>query len=219
MRVEIYPSALSKIIDFAATDLRRESAGFLIGKIEEDKLQITDSSMTSHSGTAGYVVVEDTEMAEIAEELSNRGENEKIIGWWHSHPRMGAGFMSRTDVTTQEKYQKMFPQAIALIIDPVKFIQTSNIEDLDYKCYTVADKIYKPLKVKIAEDKNKILLTTFKSLKRLRIDIQRVLKKTYEKDVTLETQKIKNTSEAHSIILILWTIALTITIALIVQSL
>lgn len=220
MRVVIHPSALSKIIDFAGTNLRKESAGFLIGKLERDKIIITDSSMTSHTGTAGHVVVDDTEMAEIAEELSRRGENENIVGWWHSHPRMGARFMSRTDIATQEKYQKMFPQAIALIMDPVKFLETGKIEDLDYKCYTVINKKYESLETEIAEDKNEILVTSFKSIKSLRKDIQRVIKKTYEIDVDFETpEKFRNTSEAYAIILILWTIALAITIALIIQSL
>lgn len=220
MRVVIHPSALSKIIDFAGTNIRKESAGFLIGKLKGNKIIITDSSMTSHTGTAGHVVVDDTEMAEIAEELSRRGENENIIGWWHSHPRMGAGFMSRTDVATQEKYQKMFPQAIALIIDPVKFLETGKIEDLDYKCYTVINKNYKPLETEIAGDTNEILVTSFKSIKSLRKDLQRVIKKTYEKELVFETsEKVKHTSEAYIIILVLWTIALTITITLIIHSL
>lgn len=219
MRVVIYPSALSKIIDSAGTDLKRESAGFLIGKLVGTKLTITDSSMTRHTGTSGHVVVDDTEMAEIADELSGRVENESIIGWWHSHPRMGAGFMSGTDIATQEKYQKMFPQATALIIDPTKFLETGKIEDLDYNCYTVTKEGYKPLETEIAKNQNEILVTTFKSIKRLRKDIQRVLKKE-EKNFVLETQeKVKNTTEAHTIILILWTIALTITITLIIQSL
>lgn len=220
MRVVIHPSALSKIIDFAGTNIRKESAGFLIGKLKGNKIIITDSSMTSHTGTAGHVVVDDTEMAEIAEELSRRGENENIIGWWHSHPRMGARFMSRTDVATQEKYQKMFPQAIALIIDPVKFLETGKIEDLDYKCYTVINKNYEPLETEIAGDTNEILVTSFKSIKSLRKDLQRVIKKTYEKELVFETsEKVKQTSEAYLIILVLWTIALAITITLIIHSL
>nr|MDO8079777.1 Mov34/MPN/PAD-1 family protein [Candidatus Freyarchaeota archaeon] len=219
MRVVIYPSTLSKIIDFAGIELRRESAGFLIGKIVGEELLVTDSTMTKHTGTAGHVVVDNTEMAEIADELSSRGENESIIGWWHSHPGMGAGFMSRTDTATQEKYQKMFPRAVALVIDPVKFLQTGKIEDLDYKCYTLIGKNYESLETKIAEDKNEILITTLKSIKSLRKDLQRITKKNYEKK-TLEIQeKTRKNTEAHIIILTLWTIALTITVTLIILSL
>jgi 26S proteasome regulatory subunit N11 len=220
MRVVIYPSTLSKIIDFAGIDVRRESAGFLIGKFVEDQLTITDSTMTKHTSSAGHVVVENTEMAEIADELGSRGENESIIGWWHSHPGMGARFMSGTDVATQEKYQKMFPQAVALVIDPVKFLQTGKIEDLDYKCYTLIDKNYESLETKIADDPNEILITTFKSIKSLRKDLQRVIEKTQEIRTAFEIpEKIRNTTEAHMIILALWTIALAITITLIILSL
>jgi 26S proteasome regulatory subunit N11 len=219
MRVVIYPSTLSKIIDFAAIDIRRESAGFLIGKIVREELLITDSTMTKHTGTSVHVIVDNTEMAEIADELSNRGENESIIGWWHSHPGMGAGFMSGTDTATQEKYQKMFPQAVALVIDPVKFLQTGKIEDLDYKCYTLINKKYESLETKIADNQNEILITTFKSIKTLRKDLQRLTRKNYEKK-TLEIQeKTRKNSEAHIIILTLWTIALTITVTLIILSL
>lgn len=219
MRVVIYPSTLSKIIDFAGIDPRTESAGFLIGKIVRDELLITDSTMTKHTGTSAHVVVDNTEMAEIADELSGRGENESIIGWWHSHPGMGAGFMSGTDTATQEQYQKMFPQAVALVIDPVKFLQTGKIEDLDYKCYTIINKKYESLETKIADDQNEILITTFKSVKTLRKDLQRLTRKNYEKK-TLEIQeKTRKNSEAHVIILTLWTIALTITLTLIILSL
>jgi proteasome lid subunit RPN8/RPN11 len=220
MRVVIYPSTLSKIIDFAGINIRSESAGFLIGKFVEDQLIITDSTMTKHTGTAGHVVVEDAEMAEIADELGNGRENESIIGWWHSHPGMGARFMSGTDVATQQKYQKMFPHAVALVIDPVKFLQTGKIEDLDYKCYTIINKNYESLETKIADDQNEILITTFKSIKSLRKDLQRVIEKTHEIRTAFEIpEKIRNTTEAHIIILTLWTIALAITITLIILSL
>ncbi len=176
--------------------------------------------MTKHTGTAGHVVVEDAEMAEIADELGNGRENESIIGWWHSHPGMGAKFMSGTDVATQQKYQKIFPYAVALVIDPVKFLQTGKIEDLDYKCYTIIDKNYESLETKIADDQNEILITTFKSMKSLRKDLQRVIEKTHEIRTAFEIpEKIRHTTEAHIIILTLWTIALAITITLILLSL
>lgn len=219
MRVVIYPSTLSKIIDFAGIDTRRESAGFLIGKIVGEELLITDSIMTKHTGTAAHVVVDNTEMAEIADELSTREENESIIGWWHSHPGMGAGFMSGTDTATQEKYQKLFPQAVALVIDPVKFLQTGKIEDLDYKCYTLINKKYESLETKIVDDTNAILITTFKSIKSLRKDLQRLIRKNYEKKTQEIQEKTQKNTEAHIIILTLWTITLTITTTLIILSL
>ncbi|MEM2146064.1 MAG: Mov34/MPN/PAD-1 family protein [Candidatus Jordarchaeaceae archaeon] len=219
MRVTIYPSTLSKIIDFAAIDLKKESAGFLIGKIVGEELLITDSTMTKHTSNAVHVIVDNTEMAEIADELSTSGENENIIGWWHSHPGMGARFMSGTDTATQEQYQKLFPHAVALVIDPVKFLQTGKIEDLDYKCYTLINKNYKPLETKIADNQNEILVTTFKSIKSLRKDLQRLTKKTYEEKTQKIQEKTKKNTEAHIIILTLWTIALTITTTLILLSL
>jgi proteasome lid subunit RPN8/RPN11 len=219
MRVVIYPSALSKIIDFTGIDLRKESAGFLIGKIVGNKIVITDSTITKHTSTAAYVVVDDTEMAEVAEELDARGEGETIIGWWHSHPGMGAGFMSGTDLATQQKYQKIFPQALALVIDPTTFFKTGKIEDLDYKLYTVNSKGYKPVETEIAQNSNEILITTFKSIKSLRKDLQRIIQKS-EQNITSETaKKIRSTTEAHIIILTLWTITLVITIILIFLSL
>ncbi|MEM2135689.1 MAG: Mov34/MPN/PAD-1 family protein [Candidatus Jordarchaeaceae archaeon] len=219
MRAVIYPSALSKIIDFTGIDSRKESAGFLIGKIVGKKIVITDSTITKHTSTAAYVVVDDTEMAEVAEELDARGEGETIIGWWHSHPGMGAGFMSGTDLATQQKYQKMFPKALALVIDPTTFFKTGKIEDLDYKIYTVTSEGYKPVEIEIAQNSNEILITTFKSIKSLRKDLQRVIQKG-EKNITTETaKKIRSTTEAHIIILTLWTITLIITITLIYLSL
>jgi hypothetical protein len=74
-------------------------------------------------------------MANLAEELAERRTGEAIIGWWHTHPGLGAGFMSGTDVATQRRYQAFFPEALAIVVDPMRFSESLVLQDLDLHVY------------------------------------------------------------------------------------
>ncbi|GAH44694.1 unnamed protein product, partial [marine sediment metagenome] len=53
-----------------------------------------------------------------------------ICGWYHSHPSYGC-FMSREDLGTQARYQKLWDKAIALVIDPYQI----NGKSLGFEIY------------------------------------------------------------------------------------
>jgi proteasome lid subunit RPN8/RPN11 len=120
----------------AARAGRTEIGGFLIGKIERDKIVVTRATFPRQRGTRTHVTINDADMAILAEELAERGTGEVIVGWHHTHPSLGV-FMSRTDVSTQQRYQAFFPEAIALVMDPMKFAQTLDMDDLDLRIYRV----------------------------------------------------------------------------------
>jgi hypothetical protein len=84
-------------------------------------------------------------MAILAEELGRRGTGEVIIGWWHTHPGLGAHFMSGTDIATQQRYQAFFPQAVAMVVDPLRFSESLDLEDLDLHIFTVENRKAKNL--------------------------------------------------------------------------
>jgi proteasome lid subunit RPN8/RPN11 len=100
-----------------------EVIGLLAGKYDNTKgiLHVEDAYPMGH-GTAVY--------AEINVERNRKSGHERayeeimkkkmfICGWYHSHPSYGC-FMSREDLGTQARYQKLWDKAIALVIDPYK---------------------------------------------------------------------------------------------------
>jgi proteasome lid subunit RPN8/RPN11 len=98
-----------------------EVIGLLAGKYDSanEILHIEDAYPMGH-GTAVY--------AEINVERNRKSGHERayeeilkkglfICGWYHSHPSYGC-FMSREDLGTQARYQKLWDKAVALVIDP-----------------------------------------------------------------------------------------------------
>ncbi|MHA1309668.1 MAG: Mov34/MPN/PAD-1 family protein [Candidatus Helarchaeota archaeon] len=136
--VQIYPLAVSKIIKHSILSPNKEIAGFLIGYVNnENKLIITDALQGRQYGNSVHVIIEDIELAKAAEKLESFGLEEQIVGWYHSHPNMGAHFFSMTDVATQNRYQMFLPQAVGFVIDTSKFQRSSDLNNLDLKCWKV----------------------------------------------------------------------------------
>jgi len=142
MRVRISPIALIKIIDAASQRLDREVGGFLIGKVEDDCLNIVNAETPRSRGSKTYVEIDPLDMAIIAEKLEREGREESIVGWWHSHPGFGAGFMSSLDIDTQRVYQSLFDKAVALIIDPTSYVSGKDPRKIDLKMYRVVGDKY-----------------------------------------------------------------------------
>ena len=157
-RVYFYPWAIAKIIRHASKFPHREIAGFLIGKVsKEGELYIFDAKSGKHQGTNTSVILNESIMAQIAEELEKYREKLTIVGWYHSHPGLGAHFMSSTDVQTQKVYQSYFPKAVALVIDPVPFKRSGSWEDLDIHLYHVDNEAYKENQLVYITDIEKVI--------------------------------------------------------------
>ena len=132
--------ALAKILSVDALDTSKESAGVLIGYFDESKKQlvITDFDTGKQKQTSTFVVLDDEALVQIVEDLQNRERNESIVGWAHTHPSYGC-FLSGTDKSTQRTYQNLFSQAVALVIDPSKYYETSQQKDLEIKFFRLID--------------------------------------------------------------------------------
>ena len=132
--------ALAKILSVDALDISKESAGVLIGYFDESKKQlvITDFDTGKQKQTSTFVVLDDEALVQIVEDLQNRERNESIVGWAHTHPSYGC-FLSGTDKSTQRTYQNLFSQAVALVIDPSKYYETSKQKDLEIKFFRLID--------------------------------------------------------------------------------
>lgn len=127
----ITPQALSNALRHALSSTNAEVIGLLVGKLKDGKLLITDAIPSPHKhATSVSVSLIDEFQAVVAEKLMREGRNEYIVGIFHSHPGFGC-FLSDTDMTTQQGIQQMFPQAVAMVIDP---LQPGNV---NYKFFRV----------------------------------------------------------------------------------
>jgi proteasome lid subunit RPN8/RPN11 len=131
MHIKISDSTLCKAIR-RTSEVSTESGGILVGKLKEGQLIINGLETGQQSATPVYVTLHDEFLVETATKYAER--DEKIVGWYHSHPgRMGC-FLSSTDIATQRRYQALFPEAVALVIDPQRPIfRFYRVEDSSYK--------------------------------------------------------------------------------------
>ena len=134
--------AIAKILTVDAIDPSKESAGVLLGYLSDDgeTLIITDFDTGKQKQTSTFVVLDDEALVQIVEDLQHRDKKETIVGWAHTHPSYGC-FLSGTDKSTQRTYQNLFPQAVALVIDPSKYYKTSKQKDLEIQFFRLINEL------------------------------------------------------------------------------
>ncbi|MEM2146738.1 MAG: Mov34/MPN/PAD-1 family protein [Candidatus Jordarchaeaceae archaeon] len=195
--VKVYPLALAKILRHSAAFSGIEVAGVLIGKLIGDVVEISDSDTGPQIGTSGHVKLASTVAPIIAEKLEKEGRGEYIVGWYHSHPGFGC-FLSHIDVETQVGLQKMFPQCVALVIDPNDFIISGRPSDAKVEMFQVQEDKVITLKYEITLEKDKIIRNFIEYLERNKelysIDLDKIRLEIYEGNRRLE-EKIRNTTE------------------------
>jgi proteasome lid subunit RPN8/RPN11 len=139
------------IIEIVSFDLSKpnvETAGLLLGKYEDNVLYIEEMEVGDQQANAVHVEISEQALTEAVVRMSSRVDDRVIVGWWHTHPNLSS-FMSSTDISTQSRYQSLFPQAVAIVVDPVKYSKTKKIEDLDFGVYQVDGQKYHRLPYEI----------------------------------------------------------------------
>ncbi len=177
--IRIYPGVLSRILARSKQAGRVEIGGFLVGQVVGSRILVKGASFPRQSGTATHVTINDADMARLAEELYKQGDGDVILGWWHTHPGMGAHFMSGTDIATQQRYQAIFPKAIAMIVDPQKFTRSLDLEDLDLHIYRVVKSGAKDLRYSLVHEPKEVIPDLTKLLLRLEAATHIVLEDTW----------------------------------------
>ena len=126
-KIQITVKAILKIashsLKHANSRIRREDwvevIGLLAGKYDDKNgvLHVEDAYAMG-SGTAVYAEIKDYK--NYVRAFRDIKKNKLFIcGWYHSHPSYGC-FMSREDLGTQARYQKLWDKSIALVIDPYR---------------------------------------------------------------------------------------------------
>ena len=102
--------------------LDRETMGLMIGRIykdDEGAYAVMHRTVTSDLvADATHVRFDPESMEELIDGVDAMADDERIIGWYHSHLDYGV-FMSETDVRTQHS---LFGEGMgfALVIDPLR---------------------------------------------------------------------------------------------------
>ena len=144
IKVEIQPVAFKKMIyhglRFAndTLDESQEVLGICIGTEDQEtnKIIVADSITLTHGDQIALGLSQ--ELHELFEKIRNEfnSEQNKIVGWYLSHPGYALEFTD-SDKSIQLYFQnESNPNAIALIFDPLKFMQSDTY---GLKCFKLED--------------------------------------------------------------------------------
>lgn len=129
-KVYISALALMKMTIHSKSGGSIEIMGMLTGKIIEGKIIVLDVYSLPVEGTETRVNAQAEAyeyMVQYLQQLKNSGHEENIVGWYHSHPGYGC-WLSGIDVATQKLNQDFQDPYLAIVIDPIRTINTGKVE-------------------------------------------------------------------------------------------
>ncbi|MCS6788045.1 MAG: Mov34/MPN/PAD-1 family protein [Aigarchaeota archaeon] len=136
--IRVSGEALAKVLRHGLSHPRREVAGLLVGRERKEELLVTDAVTGRQRGSAGHVSLDDSLMVTLSELLEGQRGHLYIVGWYHTHPGMGV-FLSAVDYATQLNYQRLYPKAVALVVDPWEFAKSSGLSPSCFRFYRVLE--------------------------------------------------------------------------------
>ncbi|MCX8062535.1 MAG: Mov34/MPN/PAD-1 family protein [Anaerolineales bacterium] len=125
LSVEVFVSqrAYVRFCAHAGSDLENEVGGWLVGKWRADRKNgkqfiVIEAVLPAQYVRHGSVFLTFTHDSQIAlyDELQRRFPHREVVGWYHTHPRMGI-FLSEYDAWIHRNF---FPEPyqVALVIEP-----------------------------------------------------------------------------------------------------
>jgi proteasome lid subunit RPN8/RPN11 len=115
--------AYSRICMHAASDLDQEVGGFLVGQWCSDEesgrqfIVVDNVSPARHTRQGSvYLTFTQDSLVQIHDEIDEHYQGKRIVGWYHTHPRMGI-FLSHYDTWLHNNF---FPEPwqVALVVEP-----------------------------------------------------------------------------------------------------
>lgn len=134
-------NVIAEMVKFDLSKPGVETAGLLLGRLVNGILYVEEMEVGDQQANAVHVEISDEALTQAVIRVSERTDERVIVGWWHTHPGLSS-FMSSTDVSTQKRYQSLFADAVAIVIDPAKYGQTKRLADLDFGVYQARDSDY-----------------------------------------------------------------------------
>lgn len=123
LAVFVEPNVLEEMLRFACSDMVNELGGVLVGKVGKASRRMfveIKNFIPASKGISRRASFEFTNEAqqEIHETMQKRFPDERILGWFHTHPGYGI-FLSSADQFIDQNYFNE-PFHIAIVIDPTK---------------------------------------------------------------------------------------------------
>lgn len=115
--------AYSRICVHSASDMQNEVGGFLVGEWCVNAKQGEQFIMVEHALPARhtkqgaiYLTFTQDSVVDIHDQIEKHHNGKKIVGWYHTHPRMGI-FLSHYDTWLHNNF---FPEPwqVALVVEP-----------------------------------------------------------------------------------------------------
>ena len=125
-RVHFAPEVHADVGDHAGDDTSVEICGVLVGGWQKDDngpFAVIRHSIRCDTATSKNAEVTFTHesWAQINEQMDSKYSDQRIIGWYHSHPDFGI-FLSDRDMFIQEHFFSG-PGQIAYVVDPVRKLE------------------------------------------------------------------------------------------------
>ena len=125
-RVHLDPEVHRGVAEHAAADTSVEICGVLVGEWRKDSegpYAVVTNHIQCEGATSKFAEVTFTHesWAQINREMDSRYSEQRIIGWYHSHPDFGI-FLSDRDCFIQENFFSG-PGQIAYVVDPVRRLE------------------------------------------------------------------------------------------------
>jgi proteasome lid subunit RPN8/RPN11 len=118
--IYVFDDVLAHVVRYSETDLQRELGGFLLGGLHQDRQVYVEvraflPALGAASRAASVTFTGDT-WAEMARRAEADYPGELVLGWHHTHPRLGV-FLSAYDLFIHRHFFSQ-PWQIALVVDP-----------------------------------------------------------------------------------------------------
>ncbi len=121
--VFVAPRAFVRVNEHAKSDLGREVGGWLIGKWRLDKrlnqqFIVIENSLPAPFTRHGQAFLTFTQDSQVALQnlLEERFPDKELVGWYHTHPRMGV-FLSSYDTWLHSHFFPKMHQ-VAMVVEP-----------------------------------------------------------------------------------------------------
>ncbi|KAI9655936.1 MAG: COP9 signalosome catalytic subunit rri1 [Alyxoria varia] len=144
--------ALIKMVMHARSGGELEVMGLMMGYVTDQTFVVTDAFRLPVEGTETRVNAQNEAyeyMVQFLEKSREAGQNENIVGWYHSHPGYGC-WLSGIDVQTQSMQQGYQDPFVAVVVDPDRTISAGKVDIGAFRTYPES---YKPSTSAVGEGK------------------------------------------------------------------
>jgi proteasome lid subunit RPN8/RPN11 len=121
--VFVSPRAFVRVCAHAGSDLDNEVGGWLLGKWRADRLTgeqfiVIENSLPARDTRRGSAFLTFTQDSQVTlyNEVQARYPDKDVVGWYHTHPRMGV-FLSEYDTWLHQNFYPGLHQ-VALVVEP-----------------------------------------------------------------------------------------------------